>query len=170
MPATRSPRPRAACRPPGWSSAYPSLALDAADNPNVSYLVKHGQLCYDYQGHLQILYDAKGIRFARPGGSSTPTAPGNVTVNGPTIGAVGISYTFTATVSPITATTPITYVWQATGQTAQTHTGRGASDTATFTWPTGATGQKTITVSASNAVGAASKNSFITIYNEPIVV
>ena len=148
---------------------YPSLALDTADNANVSYFVKHGQLCYDSQGHPQILYDAKGIRFARPGGSSTPTAPGTVTINGPTIGAVGISYTFTATASPITVTMPITYVWQATGQTAQTHTGRGTNDTASFTWPAGATGQKTITVSASNAIGTVSKSSFILIYNEPIV-
>jgi len=158
------------CIAPTWMIVgYPSLALDTADNPNVSYFAKHGQLCYDSQGNLRILYDAKGIRFARPGGSSTPTTPGNVTINGPTIGAVGISYTFTATVSPITVTTPITYAWQATGQTAQTHTGRGTNDTATFTWPSGATGLKTITVSASNAVGTASKNSFIMIYNEPIV-
>jgi hypothetical protein len=158
-----------ACLSSSWIiPGYPSLALDTADNPNVSYFVRHGQLCQDSQGHLQILYDAKGIRFARPGGSSTPTAPSSVTINGPIIGTVNISNIFTATVTPITVTTPITYVWQATGLTAQTHTGRGASDTATFTWPAGATGQKTITVSASNAVGTASKNSFITIYDKPI--
>ena len=157
------------CIAPTWMIVgYPSLALDTADNPNVSYFAKHGQLCYDSQGNLRILYDAKGIRFARPGGSSTPTTPGNVTINGPTIGAVGISYTFTATVSPITVTTPITYVWQATGQTAQTHTGRGTSDTATFTWPSGATGIKTITVSATNVAGTISRSSSIAIYAEPI--
>jgi hypothetical protein len=59
------------CSPPTWMVVgYPSLALDAADNPNVSYFVKHGQLCPDWQGHLQILYNAKGIRFARPGGTA----------------------------------------------------------------------------------------------------
>lgn len=59
------------CSPPTWSiKGYPSLALDAADNPHVSYFVKHGQLCQDWQGHYQILYNAKGIRFARPGGSA----------------------------------------------------------------------------------------------------
>jgi hypothetical protein len=48
---------------------YPSLALDAADNPHVSYYVKHGQLCEDPPGHYQIYYNAKGIRFATAGGT-----------------------------------------------------------------------------------------------------
>jgi hypothetical protein len=47
---------------------YPSLALDAANNPDVSYWVRHGQLCPDWQGHIQILYDAQSIRFATAGG------------------------------------------------------------------------------------------------------
>jgi hypothetical protein len=48
----------------------PSLALDAADGPSVSYMVRHGQMCYDYQGHLQILYDAESIRFATAGNAA----------------------------------------------------------------------------------------------------
>jgi hypothetical protein len=147
---------------------YPSLALDAADQPNVSYYARHPKYCLGGDGQYHILNDVQATRFASAGGSSTPTAPGSMTLTGPTIGAVGISYTFTATVSPITATQPITYVWQATGQTAQTHTGRGTSDTASFTWPTGATGQKTVTVSASNAAGTVSKSSSITLYATPI--
>jgi hypothetical protein len=144
----------------------PSLTLDAAGNPRIGYTAKHYQ-----GGTCTISEDIRLVRFALAGSTTppVPTPPTSVTLNGPTIGAVNISNIFTATVSPITATTPITYVWQATGQTAQTHTGRGASDTAAFTWPSGATGQKTITVSASNAAGGpVSKSSTITIYATPI--
>jgi hypothetical protein len=158
------------CTPPVWMVfGYPSLALDAAGNPNVSYLVRHGQFCPDSQGHLQIYYNARSIRFATVGGSSTPTAPSSVIPTGPALGIINVSYTFTATVTPITATTPITYVWQVTGLPTQTHTGRGGSDTATFTWPSGATGLKTITVSASNRVGIAHGSKNIIISETPII-
>jgi hypothetical protein len=159
--------PSPGCSAPTWMvNGYPSLALDAADNLSVSYWVRHGQFC---NGGSQIVFNASSIRFARSGGSSTPTAPGSVIPTGPALGVINVSYTFTATVSPITATTPITYVWQATGLPTQTHTGRGGSDTATFTWPSGATGLKTITVSASNKAGTAHGNRSILISATPIV-
>jgi hypothetical protein len=115
------------------------------------------------------VFNASSIRFARSGGSSTPTAPGSVIPTGPALGVINVSYTFTATVSPIGTTQPITYVWQATGLPTQTHTGRGGSDTATFTWPSGATGLKTITVSASNKAGTAHGSNSILISATPIV-
>jgi len=59
------------CSPPTWMVVgYPSLALDAADNPHVSYYVKHGQSCEYPPGHYEIYYNARGIRFARPGGTA----------------------------------------------------------------------------------------------------
>ena len=63
------------CMSSSWMViGYPSLALDAADNPNVSYWVRHAQfLCDDGYGNLKTLYDAKSIRFATSGG----TAPNN---------------------------------------------------------------------------------------------
>lgn len=51
-----------------WSvSGFPSLVLDAMDNPSMSYRVVHVQMCYDIYGHLQILRDAQSIRFATAG-------------------------------------------------------------------------------------------------------
>lgn len=48
-----------------WLDGYPSLALDANDIPNISYHAYHVQYCGSSSD-----YDAWGIRFARPGGSS----------------------------------------------------------------------------------------------------
>ena len=73
----------------------------------------------------------------------------SVTITGPTTGVVNTIYSFSATVSPVTATQPITYVWQATGQAPVTHTGGGLSDTVTLNWST--PGTQAITVTTSNA-------------------
>ena len=67
------------------------------------------------------------------------------------MGFTQTAYTFIATASPITTTLPITYVWQATGQSSVANTG-GLSDTISFTW--GATGTHAITVTATNAASA----------------
>ncbi|MBU1746364.1 MAG: NPCBM/NEW2 domain-containing protein, partial [Chloroflexi bacterium] len=74
----------------------------------------------------------------------------DVTITGPATGVIDTGYTFTATISPITATTPITYVWQADGQSPITHTS-GLSDTVALTWNT--TGTKSITVTVTNIGG-----------------
>ncbi|MFZ0547817.1 MAG: hypothetical protein WAM60_20395, partial [Candidatus Promineifilaceae bacterium] len=80
-----------------------------------------------------------------------PTAVTNATIEGPTAGLVNASHSFTATISPLTAGLPITYTWQTTGQPSIIHTG-GLTDTAAFTWNT--PGEKTVTLTADNAVGA----------------
>jgi len=100
---------------------------------------------------------------------TTPTAPKGVTIGGPTTGVVQVDYTFTAAVNPITATQPITYVWQAAGQAPVTHPGRSLSDTAIFNWSTA--GSKTITVTATNAIGTATNTYNVTLsYAPPISV
>ena len=68
-------------------------------------------------------------------------------IEGQVSGHAHATYPFTATLTPITATQPITYVWQATDQIpiAQTN---GISNTAVFTWTT--PGVKTLTVTATN--------------------
>ncbi|MCL4297918.1 MAG: DUF11 domain-containing protein [Anaerolineae bacterium] len=81
-----------------------------------------------------------------------PVVPSSVTISGPTTGGLNTVYTFTATTSPATATLPLTYHWQASGQSPVTHTG-GLSDTASFAW--NVTGPQVITVTATNGGGTA---------------
>ncbi len=91
--------------------------------------------------------------------------PTGVTIVGPTAGLSGTAYTFTATVSPPTATLPITYTWQATGQPPVVHGGAGLSDTVTFTWQVSGTQQ--ITVTARNWGGTVSDTHLITLQAPP---
>ena len=77
------------------------------------------------------------------------------------MGFTQTAYTLSATVSPVTATQPITYVWQARGQSPVTHTGYTSDDTVTFTWI--ATGTWTITATATNAAGVATGTHVIDI-------
>ncbi len=82
-----------------------------------------------------------------------PTIPPTaVTIDGPMAGLVGDSHTLTATIRPIDATQPITYTWRATGHTPVTHVG-GSSDTIILAWDS--PGQRTITVTVTNAGGTA---------------
>jgi hypothetical protein len=57
----------------------------------------------------------------------------------------GFNHTFSAAVTPITATLPVTYTWQATGQEPLMFTG-GITSSLSFAWEI--TGTKHITVSA----------------------
>jgi len=89
--------------------------------------------------------------------------PASVVITGPANGIVQSSYTFTATVSPVTTTLPITYVWQASGQSPVTPAGSPShTDAVTFTWST--TGTQTITVTAMNAGGSVTSTYTVTLY------
>ena len=90
----------------------------------------------------------------------TVTALISVSVAGPETGWVNTSYPFTATVSPISATMPITYVWQATSQGTVTHTG-SFSDSVSFSWV--AAGSKDILVAATNVSGTVTDSHTISI-------
>ncbi len=81
-------------------------------------------------------------------------APDNVSVNGPAAGAVNSEYTFTATAAPITLTRPITFTWDVTDQPTIIRQS-GLDDAMSFSWST--PGSKSVTVTASNRWGAASK-------------
>ena len=75
-----------------------------------------------------------------------PVAP-SVTVSGPAEGNVGESYAFTATVSPPTATLPISYTWVPTPASGQ------GTSVATYGWTT--PGTKTVTVTVENFAASA---------------
>jgi hypothetical protein len=84
---------------------------------------------------------------------SQPPAPEPimaVSLTGPVTGLVTLPYSFTAVISPTTATQPITYTWQATDQIPIVQVD-GTSNIVSFTW--NLNGTKTITVSADNGVG-----------------
>ncbi len=70
-----------------------------------------------------------------------------LTLDGPAGCTVGAGCSLLATVTPITASLPITYVWEATGQPPVTHVG-GLADPITYTWTV--TGAQMITVTATN--------------------
>jgi RHS repeat-associated protein len=96
--------------------------------------------------------------------ANLPQAPTALSITGPVTGAINTRYLFTASVSPITTALPITYVWDATGQTRVTNANVNAlTYTVAFTWPSGAAGAKTITVTVRNSAGMLSATSRISI-------
>jgi uncharacterized repeat protein (TIGR01451 family) len=102
----------------------------------------------------------KTEHFSRFSVLSTPPQGGeegtielnDVQITGPDTGVLSTTYTFTATVSPITATTPITYIWEATGIPSVTHSKTSITDTAAFSWTV--EGDQVVTVTASNGYGS----------------
>ncbi len=100
------------------------------------------------------------VTFTEPAGE--PVAPEVVSLDGPTLGIVATPYTFTAAVEPISVTLPITYVWQATGQTPVTHTDvMSITDMFSFTW--NVTSTQSITVTATNLLTSRSGTHTIAI-------
>ncbi|MEM7133662.1 MAG: DUF6531 domain-containing protein [Chloroflexota bacterium] len=79
-------------------------------------------------------------------------APNSVSVNGSSQATVGMTRIFSATVTPVDTSQPLSYTWQATDHPTIIHTGRGLFDTNSYSW--GTTGTKTITVSVDNSLGS----------------
>ncbi len=69
-------------------------------------------------------------------GPNQPIPLESVAITGPTTGLFGMSSIFTATVTPLSATLPITYVWESTWpwQAPVTHVQQQLTDTVIFTW------------------------------------
>jgi hypothetical protein len=80
--------------------------------------------------------------------------PEQMQLDGPTAGLTDTVYTYTASVTPLTTTQPITYVWEGSDGFSRTIP-NGLEQAVTVTW--GTTGTKTITVTAINVAGAISE-------------
>ncbi|HBY94150.1 MAG TPA: hypothetical protein DEP84_09345 [Chloroflexi bacterium] len=105
------------------------------------------------------LTSSLALAFLPPG---LIAAPADAVISGPTTGIVDTTYAFTTTVSPIAATLPMTYVWEATGQSPVTHAARSSlADAIAFTWSVSAT--QAITVTAANSQGTVTTTHTITV-------
>ncbi len=82
-----------------------------------------------------------------------------VTISGPSTGTTNVGQVFSATVSPITATTPIVYTW-----VPMPDNGQGTT-AATYSWQTD--GSKDITVTAENGGGVVT-NTYTISLNTPV--
>jgi hypothetical protein len=80
-------------------------------------------------------------------------APSGVSIQGPASATARTATTFTATVTPLTATLPLTYTWQATDGLSQTALVYSVTHAVDLAWD--ATGAKAVTVTATNARGEA---------------
>jgi hypothetical protein len=111
---------------------------------------------------------ASGFSATFPGNSITliviPPGGGpltGVSIDGPDSGVINVDHTFTAIVSPVGASTPITCTW-----VPEPSSGQGSS-AAVYNWS--AVGSKTITVTAENDGGSAIATHEITITNVPLM-
>jgi hypothetical protein len=82
--------------------------------------------------------------------TANPPPTLTVTITGPTTGAPGVDYTFLAT-AHTTATVPLTYTWQATGQAPVIQPQQGVTSTVRFQWPDAGTQSITVTVTQTSA-------------------
>ena len=79
-----------------------------------------------------------------------PFPPTAVSLTGPLTGTTNTTYTFQASLQPLTTTLPVTYTWTSDEQTAVSRLVWNTNDNITYTWPLA--GSKTITLTASNGL------------------
>jgi PKD repeat protein len=145
---------------PTWTHALrpDSPAIDAGDDSQCPPTDQRG---------MPRPQDGNGDRVANCdiGSYELINSPSRVTITGPDDGMILHAYYFTATVEPITTTSPLEFIWQASGQPIGTYTG-GLTDTVRFIWEV--PGTQIITVTASNQAGTVMDTHVITITDEPI--
>ncbi|NJL03380.1 MAG: PKD domain-containing protein [Chloroflexaceae bacterium] len=89
------------------------------------------------------------------------TAPSRLTLDAPTTTQTAVPVTITATVAPSTTTTPITYTWQADGQTPLLTTTDSVTNAVVYAWDI--TGTQRITVTAANAFGVVTETTTLLV-------
>ncbi len=94
------------------------------------------------------------------------TAPTDVAINGPMAGIIDETYTFTATVTPMTSTIPITYTWEVDDEAPVVNVVNSWQDAVDLSWAE--SGDHTITVTVDNGVGIVADVHEITI-NVPVI-
>ena len=130
----------------GDVDGYPSLAFDADGQAHIAYYAGSGGLKHAWQ---QICTPAEVLD-----------------VNGPLTMTLGTSRTFTATVSPATATVPLEFVWQLAGwsqpddETTSTESVLSVPATITGTYP--------LTVTVSGCGGVLETAREVTIVKAPL--
>lgn len=119
-------------------------------------------------GSHAVLAESGGYAIEVPIQVPCIVPPISVSIEGKSEGLIESSYTFVATTSPISATRPITYVWETTNRMPITQTG-SITDAMSFTWSS--QGSKTITVTADNGLGdPVSTQHVIDIYEPSLTV
>jgi PKD repeat protein len=158
---------------PDWLGRETVFINTTVNTRCVSYL-------WNFGDHLSSTHPSPTHTYASPGlytvtltatndaGSSVISGavtiynpPGDVSLDGPLAGNINTAYPFAATVSPLTATLPVTYVWQAMGQETITRSNKGISDSLPYSWHL--PGPKLITVTATNPGGTVSHSHAITV-------
>jgi uncharacterized repeat protein (TIGR01451 family) len=94
-------------------------------------------------------------------------SPAEVVVSGPYTTPGQVSTLFTATVTPVTATAPFTYVWQAEGGLSEMHSMRGTADSVNVIWDT--PGDKTITATATNLLNTVVGTHTVHVVGVPVL-
>ena len=149
-----------------WANSYPGLVGTHPLTGNPAFTDPSGGDYHIYPNSAALNQGANaGVTTdvdgeARPNGAKPDIgadefycyALTGVSIAGPTTGITDTATAFTATVGPPTATSLVTYTWQASGQAPVTHTFCRLSDAAAFSWSIAAT--HTVTVTAVNCGGS----------------
>ena len=93
------------------------------------------------------------------------TVPTDVAINGPVEGIIDETYTFTATVTPMATTIPITYTWEVDDEAPVVNVVNLWQDVVDLSWAE--SGNHTITVTVDNGLGTVSTVHNIMLYVPP---